>query len=317
MRYTEELVEKDSFSYVKSPQIVGVTMESVCNLRCKHCYWNHDENHVPKVADWSTQIDQLAQWNTDVIYAGRVLSGSGAEFIKNYCDATGKKIGIVDNGYTILKHSNLYGLYSHVNISIDGTEADHDSQRGTVGSSRVAWHAINALKKAGLDPIISSCVSPINIDRWNEFEHQARDRDVRLMVTPVLGVAGNRDRMSLFTTTSIRRAFEVLLEGIPKRIKLMDPTHIKALLPLLKQFDWVITEAGYETVVGDVQLEYQPFAIDTLVERNLSWNGRFYTNKDVDNSQFAHKATEARVLMVANEYAIIEHHLVQELVSTR
>ena len=313
MSYAMELLENGQYTNVSKPKYVAVTLESDCNLFCKHCYWTHNKENAPQVLDWLPQIQQLVDWDTEVAYAGRTLTKRGVQFIERYHKASGKQVGIVDNGYTILNHPRIMPLYEYVNISVDGIARDHDVQRGKKGACEVAWKAIFALKQAGLDPIISTCVSPINIGNWDAFEEQVCESDTRMSCTPVLGVKGNKGRMPLFSEIELRIAFKKLLSGCGKLIKLADPAHVRALLPILREFTWKVDEVSYETEVDGVLLSYQPLSLDTLTGRNLSWNGKFYVNVDADDSLFDHQATDERVLEVANLLAKEEHLLVREL----
>lgn len=313
MTLTQQLVDGKKFEFVSNPKYVAVTFEGNCNLRCKHCYWSHEQVQVPKVDDWSQQIQQLVAWGSDVAYAGRVLSDKGAEFIQTYCRESGKKVGIVDNGYTILKYPAIMHLYEYVNISIDGVTCDHDAQRGKEGSCEVAWKAVHGLKKLGHDPIISSCVTPINIGHWEEFEKQICDSDTRLSCTPVLGTEGNKGRIVPFTDRELLKIFETLLSGCSKLIKLYLPRDVLALMPILRECAWEMKGYGLESEVNGVLIFYQPLSIDTLITRNLSWNGEFYTVSDADDSFFHNSATEKRVLEIANKWAVDEHGLLNEL----
>jgi len=312
MNYTEQLLKDGQFSKTSSPKFVAVTFESTCNLKCLHCYWEHDV-YQTIIPSWLSQINQLVAWNSHVIYAGRILSAKGANFIKKYCKKSGKKIGMIDNGFHILKYSDLFQLYDYINISIDGVEKDHDLQRQADGSCQVAWRAIHELKKRGFDPIISACVSPININKWDEFEKKIYDNNVPLSCTPVLGVQGNKTRMPLFSDKDLLKMFDKLLSGTNKLIKLLGSAHIKPLLPTLKQFNWTMKSTGYKTKVGGVVIICEPFAIDALVGRNLSWNGKFYVSGCAVESDFDQLAEDKNIIKLANKYASEEFPIIREL----
>ncbi|MCA9356678.1 radical SAM protein [Candidatus Nomurabacteria bacterium] len=312
MTYTTDLLEKGYFSEVSDPALVIVSIESACNLECLHCYWEHGLTKSPE-RDWSKQLNAIARWGSDLLFAGRILSPQGAKLIRDFYNLTGKKIGIIDNGYTILdpRYRDLLDIYDEVNVSIDGVAADHDRQRGKVGSSRDAWRAIHVLKEAGLDPIVSSCVSPINIDRWSEFEAELYQYDVPLSCTPVLGIGGNIGRMPVFSSKELIKAFEFLLAGVPKLINLLDPKHMQVLLPLLKEFEWQIEDDGYTAVVNSVLVKYRPYSLSTIRELNLQWDGEFYPFMDVLSG--GKPVTKDRVLDTANSFARMEHSLVRTL----
>lgn len=310
MGYSKELLEKGYFSRVKPPMLVDASIESACNLHCKHCYWADGLTKSPK-RDWSSQLVDMATWDSELLYAGRILSPQGAKFIQDFHNLTGKKVGIIDNGYTIFKYPQLLSLYDYVNISIDGIKEDHDLQRGKAGASEVAWNAIFTLKEVGLDPTVSSCISPLNIKRWHEFETLLHDSDTPLSCTPVLGFDENMNRMSMFSPDELIEMLEILLGGVPKLINLLSPEHMEVLLPILKEFQWEIVDDGYATVIDGVLVKYKPYSLSTILELNLLWDGKFYAFMDVLTA--GKSATEHRVLKAANSFAEKEHLIVKAL----
>lgn len=321
------LVEKGEFKTVPNPKRVVAVLEPKCNLNCIHCFWDNNRNYGPKNKSWKKHINQIVKWGADLLYGGRILSPSAACFIEKYCAASGKKIGIVDNGYTILKHPKLYKHYEYINISVDGTRKDHDMQRNQIGSFDVAWNAIKILQTKGIEVIISSAISPFNLKNWAKFENILIKQGIPLSCTPVLGVEENRARkMPLLDKKGLLYMFRETVEnGMGKLLHLYSPKHIRILLPKLEKFHWKIDKDGtsLSTTVAtkgnqsEIKIIYYPLSAQTLAERNLLCNGQFYIECDIENVDFSSPTSNDRVLSIANRYAKIERPLVERLLKIK
>lgn len=92
-----------------------------CNLKCEHCFWPHGIKSPKDEIVWEIHADQIAKWDVPVVYAGRTLTKRGECFIDE-CLARDISIGIVDNGYTIMRREDLLPRYAHINISLDGAQ---------------------------------------------------------------------------------------------------------------------------------------------------------------------------------------------------
>ncbi|MBP9751923.1 MAG: radical SAM protein [Candidatus Moranbacteria bacterium] len=327
------LLSGKKFETIADPRLVIAVLEPRCNLKCSHCYWNHDGiDYGKRTHDWSRQIEKIVSWNADVAYAGRILTPRAAEFIKEYCERSGKKVGIVDNGYTILSHPELFKYYEYVNISLDGVPEDHDRQRNKKGSFEIALAAIRKMNRIAeerqdevsreaLRPVVSATFSPLNIDQWEQFEGLLTKENIAMSCNPVLGVQENFNRnMPLFDAEGIREAFKKVVGGMPKLINLYDPKHVEPLLPLLKRYDWTIRQEGdalrTELENGTV-IVYKPLSVQTFGERTLLWTGNFHADADVADAKFAETATEKHLLAVANRFADAERRLVQTLLKRK
>jgi hypothetical protein len=329
----ETLLSGKKFKTIADPKLVIAVLEPRCNLKCEHCYWNHDGiDYGKRTHDWNRQIEKIVSWNADVAYAGRILTPRAAEFIRAYCERSGKKVGIVDNGYTILSQPELFKYYEYVNISLDGIPDDHDRQRNKKGSFGVALTAIRKMNRIAeeqpdkaaqesLRPIVSATFSPLNIDRWEQFEEMLISENIAMSCNPVLGVQENFTRhMPLFDQKGIREAFTKVVGGMPKLINLYDPKHVEPLLPLLKKYIWTIRPEGdaLRAEVGNgTIIVYKPLSIQTFGERTLLWTGNFHADADVADAKFTETATRKHLLAVANRFADAERHLVQALLEKK
>lgn len=327
----ETLLSGKKFEAIADPKLVIAVLEPRCNLKCEHCYWNHDGiDYGERAHDWTRQIEKIISWDADVAYAGRILTPRAAEFITAYCERSGKKIGIVDNGFTILSQPDLFKYYEYVNVSLDGIPGDHDRQRNKKGSfdialaairkmNRVAEEQTDAAAQESLRPIVSATFSPLNIDHWEQFEEILTKENIAMSCNPVLGVQENFNRnMPLFDRDGIRKAFAKVVNGMPKLINLYDPKHVEPLMPLLKKYRWTIREEGdaLRAEVGNgTIIVYKPLSVQTFGERTLLWTGNFHADADVADANFTETATEKHLLAIANRFADAERHLVQALLN--
>jgi MoaA/NifB/PqqE/SkfB family radical SAM enzyme len=265
-----------------SPIRIIATVEAQCNLACAHCYWAHDLKEK-SVLEWDTVVQKIASYNVDVAYAGRLLTKAGLSFI-NACVRHGvREMGIVDNGYTIWNaDENLLRRFEYINISIDGWREQHDTQRGRVGSFDVAWESVLRLKEMGLDPIVATAISPITWENWDRFEGLLSEWNIPLSSTLVLEVPVVRDRAIavLKTTRDKRRAFEILIGGMPKIVNIYELEYIKVLMPILKDFKWELDTFAGDSLVArlpsDTYVVYRPKSVQWSGELTLRWDGKFY-----------------------------------------
>lgn len=260
-----------------NPYLVVVTLSPKCNLKCLHCYWSH--NLAGKVAkQWGMVIEKIAASEAFVVYAGRVITKEGARFIAQYCEFTGRQIGIIDNGYTILKFPELLKYYCDINISIDGIKEDNDIQRQKVGAFNKAWTTVLELKRLGHSPVVASALSNISIRRWLDFEALLADNEIPVCTTPVWGLSETCKRNTgiLFSEKELQHCFELLCGGISKLINLYDIAHVRVLAPLLKELCWHREETYLKAILpNETKVIYRPLSIVHLTEVDLLWDGSF------------------------------------------
>jgi hypothetical protein len=263
------------------PIRVIATTEARCNLACEHCYWAHDL-HEPSVEDWLPAARHIAMLGTPVFFAGRILTPNGASFLRNLLENGVKEIGIVDNGYTILNYPEFLPHYTSVNISIDGWCEDHDRQRGKVGAFDTAWQTVLNLKSRGLDPVISSALSPITLPNWEKFEDLLAEMDVPMSSTLVWNLPETAKRgKTTIVESEMCKSFEKLISGIPKLINIYAPQHVRTLWPILSSFTWELDvdegDCLTTTLPSGTVLVYRPPSLVSVCEQSLQWDGIFYT----------------------------------------
>lgn len=276
---------------VPHPYRLIATPEPNCNLSCEHCYFGHAKiAHFP--FKWDRGISFALANDIDVLCAGRVASPRVDNFISQYIAAAEAhqkktKLSVVDNGYTVFNLEHHFDHINTFNISIDGSDHAHDRQRRKVGSARVAWTAIEKLQARGFDPILSSCLSPITMKNWDEFEKEAEQTDVRLSVSLTLQIGSARSP-SLFSNPDQRaKALELLVTGIPKLVQIYDTRDIEPLHKVLGDSAiWQKDEEipGMTTLPNGVVVVYRPHSLLCLVEYLMDHEGKVFTHKNSEKS---------------------------------
>lgn len=265
------------------PIRVIATTEAKCNLACSHCYWSH-EMQFKTISNWDPIVSELGSLKVPLFFAGRVLTQNGAEFLRLCIERKAcSELGIVDNGFTILKFPELLPSYTTINISIDGWREEHDTQRGRVGAFDTAWNAVLELKRQGFDPVVSSALSPLTTNKWERFESLLAENDVPISSTLVWALPNpkDRDRAVFHGEKEMHLAFEKLLQGIPKLINIYSFEQVQILWPLLKELAWKMDmEVGDCLSAGlpnGTTIIYRPTSLTSVAEQSLEWDGIFYT----------------------------------------
>jgi radical SAM protein with 4Fe4S-binding SPASM domain len=134
-----------------------------CNLRCAHCYQREYKSHMPREKLFQA-LDQFGELIAGQEVQGQINLTGGepllhpdffplAEEIRR----RGYRLGILTNG-TLVDRDMAVRLASlspvFVQVSLDGTEAVHDSIRGE-GSFERAVSGIDALKRSKVKVLVS------------------------------------------------------------------------------------------------------------------------------------------------------------------
>lgn len=262
------------------PVRIVATIEAQCNLKCLHCYWSHDMGFKSR-SNWDEQIQKIKQMGLPLLYAGRMLTKAGPNFLRE-CVSQGVGFSIIDNGYTILNEPSFLPLYTGINISIDGWRDAHDKQRAKTGAFDRAWATILELKRQGFDPTVAAAYSPLSFEGWEKFEDLLATHDVPISSTLVWSLPETAKRSAGFMSDLlVVKAFEKLMGGIPKLINLYAPEHIKLLWPILKEFSWkedhVDGDCLVTTLDNGTTILYRPPSVVSVGEVVLHWDGEFYT----------------------------------------
>jgi len=205
----KELIEGLKRIYIENPPYVAeIIMNSYCPNRCRHCIYPpdfHIHNKNMGIEKWKNAFEIIYRelGLRRFIFDGRGLSNSCIEAIRyiknNMHDA---KIGLITDGVSaepFLEDLVLLPL-DWVDISVDGLEKDHDTQRGSKGAFRKTLKILNELKDSGrYEKVnISTCLTSININTILEMiESLNKEGFKNFFVTPVSIMEGYRPHQKL------------------------------------------------------------------------------------------------------------------------
>lgn len=151
----------------------------LCNLRCKHCYQEEYNNHMPK-EDFYHALDKFTEFVKDKPVKGQInLTGGEPLLHPNFFEfATeirrrGFLLAILTNGTLIdeevaAKIKALKPLF--VQVSLDGIKESHDKVRGEDNFDKALW-GIDNLKKAGVRVLVSFTAQK---DNYKDFSKLAK-----------------------------------------------------------------------------------------------------------------------------------------------
>ena len=115
----------------KQPMYGSVDVNNVCNLHCTHCYWwlnRKEEEQDMSVEDWRRIIRE--KFNEQHIFVTTLVGGEPTlrpDILEVFCEMMPKRVCVVTNAtFPLRRYDGLYFYW----VSMDGTEAVHDSIRG-------------------------------------------------------------------------------------------------------------------------------------------------------------------------------------------
>ena len=161
----------------KTKYILQWHITHLCNLRCKHCYQEDYNNHMPK-EDFYKYLDKFCEYVKDKnVFPQINLTGGEPLLHPNFFEFATEirkrniKLGILTNGTMIteeiaLKLKNLNPIM--VQVSLDGTKQTHDEIRGS-GNFEKALAGIDNLKKVGIKVLVSFTAQKSNYKDYPEL----------------------------------------------------------------------------------------------------------------------------------------------------
>ncbi len=140
------------------PELASAVLERTCNLRCAHCLYQDEKSsaHISRSMHLNDVITSIVKqmpvasetYAPKFLSAGRILRASHLELFHQLREVRPDvQLGVIDNGtFTkLLSHWPKDFKFDWMDISIDGTESVHNTQR----ESTVAFKdAISGLKEA-------------------------------------------------------------------------------------------------------------------------------------------------------------------------
>ena len=153
------------------PSALSVDVTNLCNLRCKHCFWDAYDEALPAGTNESI-LDSVKAVLKKFPSITNITWYGGEPLISK------KTIALVQQGLTFKKNNLVItnGTFPipewrenvHFGVSLDGTQAIHDTLRGVNAYNRSKNNILAAIAK-GVSVGILYCLNAINIDCVIDF----------------------------------------------------------------------------------------------------------------------------------------------------
>jgi sulfatase maturation enzyme AslB (radical SAM superfamily) len=153
------------------PSALSVDVTNLCNLRCKHCFWDAYDEALPAKTNESI-LDSVKAVLKKYPSITNITWYGGEPLISN------KTIALVQQGLTFKKNNLVItnGTFPipewrenvHFAVSLDGTQEIHDSLRGINTYNKAKKNVLAAITK-GIPLGILYCINSTNIDCIPDF----------------------------------------------------------------------------------------------------------------------------------------------------
>lgn len=218
----------DDGPYYRTPKDATWDLTYACNLRCSHCLTNSGKSKQGELDTIQAfaLIDRLRE--AKVL---RVSLTGGEPFLRPDLVAiirritdVNMRVDIATNGFDIQDHilSRLQDLpLFQVQVSIDGTEQQHDSLRGVEGAFARSCQTVRRLRKADLAVAISMTVTAENLPTLERAIDLALEMDCNgfKAITFMPAGRGGRHRLRLQLNPDQQRTFTSIIARRSKELE--------------------------------------------------------------------------------------------------
>ena len=182
------------------PSALSVDVTNLCNLRCKHCFWDAYDEALPAGTNESI-LDSVKAVLKKFPSITNITWYGGEPLISE------KTIALVQQGLTFKKNNLVItnGTFPipewrenvHFAVSLDGTQEIHDSLRGADTYNKTKNNVLSAIEKRV--PIgILYCINSINIDCIPDFiEEWANKGSLGILFTAYAPMEGRDSYLSI------------------------------------------------------------------------------------------------------------------------
>lgn len=168
------------------PFILGWELTLECNLRCVHCGSSAGKRRVreltiPECLDVCSQFPALMVQEVNFT-GGEPLMYRGWEKVVNDLVSRSIRVRIISNGLLLTRGliAKVHGLgVESMGLSLDGTQATHDSLRGHEGLYMHVLNCMDWILESGLDLTVLTTVSGINLPEIEGIHETLVSRGVR------------------------------------------------------------------------------------------------------------------------------------------
>jgi sulfatase maturation enzyme AslB (radical SAM superfamily) len=210
------------------PSALSVDVTNVCNLRCKHCFWDSYDENLPagtneNIIDSVKEVLQKYPTITNITWYG------GEPLINP------KTIALVQQGLRFKKNNLVItnGTFPipewreniHFAVSLDGTQGIHDSLRGVNTYAKAKKNVFSAIAKR-VPIAILYCLNSINIDCIPDFLAEWADMNIIGIVFTAYAPLTNRDSYLSLADGQRDRAVSLLLKMKEKYGRFIGNTEI-------------------------------------------------------------------------------------------
>ena len=158
---------------------IALVVNNECNLNCRHCYLQ-----IPDFAgirlepdDWAKIVDTAVASGVDqllVVGKEALVGSTGPKVLVKLAESRAKhpnlRTGLITNGHFLHKHWDLLqsGSLSHLDLSMDGDEEDHDAIRGSGSFAAVRDNLKTAADLLGERLFVTMTVQKRNLARLDK-----------------------------------------------------------------------------------------------------------------------------------------------------
>jgi len=240
---------------IKGPLTVGWDITHMCNLRCKHCYANAGKRIEEEFAleEIKKIVDELDSLGTVLIAlaGGEPMLRKDIYEIISYIKSKGMEVFLNTNG-TMINEDTIIELINagltHIEISVDGLEEDHDFIRGK-GSFEKVLNALEICKKYNIKVGIMSTLFKHNYKNIPNFIDYFYDKGVVgigfLRFIPS-GRGKENNNILAMETMARKEAIEMVYK---KRIQYGEDFYLKIETPVsylvAKEYDELMNKHKY------------------------------------------------------------------------
>jgi sulfatase maturation enzyme AslB (radical SAM superfamily) len=196
------------------PSALSVDVTNLCNLRCKHCFWDAYDEALPAGTNESI-LDSVKAVLKKFPSITNITWYGGEPLISK------KTIALVQQGLTFKKNNLVItnGTFPipewrenvHFAVSLDGTQEIHDSLRGVDTYNKTKNNVLSAIAK-GVPIAILYCVNSVNIKCIPDFLKEWADKNTIGIVFTAYAPLKGRDSYLSLTDCHRDRVVSVLLQ---------------------------------------------------------------------------------------------------------
>jgi MoaA/NifB/PqqE/SkfB family radical SAM enzyme len=285
------------------PYSAGLVTTGICEYNCSHCIYHPDFSKYNKnisVDNWKVILKGLYEELGIRIFVhnGRAFNKDSIKIIEYIRETLPEsKIGIIDNGLTLYPYiDQLKHVYPDwIDISIDGMEIEHDTQRNKKGVFTKAVNAILDIKKSKISSKLSvlTCLTSINVESILEMILFFNEKGIHnFFISPVSVLKNQRPSEALKVdkitfNRLIERIFKKLsdLNNVFIEISIFDPDYLTLLSEENKgrfnKFEWNYDHFLWKITSeeNEFSVSYYPLSLDGIREFVVNCDGNIFLPK--------------------------------------